>query len=247
MKHQATVLRVNRNAAGVRFPFDRIYFFKKEAREHLAKIFSCALVIVPSKPFIALLSDTIKTYSCEVGKVYPMKRRDEEQSLHKMESELPIHDVVVNYENYLGLVPILYLQKVSRQKKADPEKTMPAYLRAKLKPPPGHSWRQSVSRRTSSAGLSTGERAMANMRNMFQDTFNAQSYFLMNGEEYQPICTVCSNSLAMVTGQCHLGEERCFEKLSQVNQSNYRLNMDNYLSWLKNVGEPELQLETENE
>lgn len=240
MRHQAIILRVDRNAAGARIPFDKIYFFKREAQEHLSRVFRCALVVVPTKPFIEMVKNTIQTHSCKVGKVYPMKRRDEEQSLQMMKDALPIHNIVDNYKNYVGLVPMLYLQNDSK-----PKEIQPQYMRATaMKPKPG-----SISRRGKkgvTAQLSI-DRAHANMRSMFQDTFTARSYFIMDGEKYQPVCTGCPNSLAMVTGQCNLGDRECLEKLSQVNRSNFRINMTKYLDWLKNVGEPELQLETENE
>ncbi len=240
MKHKAVILRVSRNAAGARIPFDKIYFFKRESQEHLPKIFRCALVIVPTKPFVELVKDTIQTHSCKVGKVYPLKRRDEEQALQAMRDELPIHDIINNYKNYVGLIPLLYLQNDDK-----PKEIAPQYIRATaLKPRPSNVSRSGKRGRT---GKEHNDLATANMRSMFQDTFTARSYFIMDGEKYQPVCTGCPNSLAMVTGQCHLGDHECMEKLSQVNRSNFHVNMHKYLDWLKNVGEPELQLEADNE
>lgn len=235
MKHQALILRVGRNSAGVRFPFDKVYFFKKEARKCLTRIYRCALVIVPSKTFIELLTDTTQHHACSVGKVYPMQRRDEEQCLRQMHQELPISDVVSNYKNYLGLIPILFLQN-----RNNPEKISPQYLRATLR-----DKARRIRKKKSAAQAATD--ASDNMLDMFQDTFTSDSYFIMDGEEYSPVCAVCPNSLGMVTGQCRLGGNMCFDKLSQVNSSNFRVNMKKYLHWLRNVGEPELKLEAGNE
>ncbi len=239
MQHQAVILRVNRNAAGSRFPFDKIYFFKREAQEHLPRIFRCALVVVPTKPFIAMVSAAAEAFKCNPGKVYPMKRKDEEKMAQMMKDELPIHDVIVNYKNYVGLVPILYLQHDK-----NPKEIVPEYMHASKKPRPAN-YRPAKAKKGQKSTVP--ERSTSNMRRMFQDTFTSRSYFLMDGEKFSPVCTICPNSLLMVTGACHLGDQTCFEKLSQVKPSNFRKNMQQYLDWLKQVGEPELQLEAENE
>lgn len=238
MRHKAIILRVNRNAAGAHFPFDKMYFFKKGAQEHFSRIFRCAMVVVPTKPFIQMVVSAVEAHACSVGKVYPLKRCDEEKMAKAMRDELPINDVIANYKNYVGLVPILYLQR--RETK---EEIVPQYLHASQKVRPGRALRP-IWRKTKT---SAAERAHDNIRRMFSDTFTSRSYFLMDNEKYSPICTVCENSLLMVTGKCRLGDRVCFEKLAQVKPSNFRKNMNRYLDWVKQVGEPELKLEAENE
>ena len=243
MQHKAIILRLNRNVAGAKFPFDKTYFFKKEARKHLPRIFRSALVIAPAKSFAEMLGKIVVEPLCAAGKAYPIRRRDEETTLQTMKEELPIHDVVSNYENYLGLVPILFLQNRSK-----PSDITPRYLHADMKIVPGQSWRRTRNkRRTRYTAQEVENRALDNMQDMLQDVFTSESYFLIDGEEYQPVCTACANSLAMVTGQCHLGGGNCLENLARVDRSNFRRNMDQYANWLKGVGEPELQLETKDE
>lgn len=238
MKHQAVILRVNRHAAGARFPFDKVYFFKREAQEHLPRIFRCALVIMPTKPFVGMVSEATEAFTCHAGKVYPLKRRDGEKMTQMMKDELPIRDVIANYKNYVGLIPILYLQNEDKPKEIAPE-----YLHATKKPRPSRG----RARRKKGQKSDAPARSVANMRRMFQDTFTSRSYFLIDGQKFSPVCTVCPNSLLMVTGECHLGDQECYEKLSQVKPSNFRKNMAQYIDWVKRVGEPELQLEDENE
>ncbi len=110
MKHKAIILRVNRNAAGARFPFDRVYFFKKEAQEHLSRIFQCALVIDPTKTFAEMLKTIVNAYSCKSGAVNTLKRRDEDAAKKEIDANNPILHIIENYKRYVGLVPILYLQ-----------------------------------------------------------------------------------------------------------------------------------------
>jgi len=238
MKHKAVILRVNRNAAGSRFPFDKVYFFKKESCAQLHKIFRFALVIPSTKCFVHMLKDTVKAYPCEVGKVYPMKRRDEESTLRMISEELPINDVVHNYKNYVGLVPILF----SRNDKVAGN-IVPSYMHASLKTPPNTGYRSRVAR----SKISSYELANRNMQSMIRDSVKSDAYFIADGEEYQPVCSICPNSLANIVGDCQLGVPLCFDKLSRVSQTNFRKNMYRYSQWLEKTGEPELKLEIGDE
>jgi hypothetical protein len=241
VKHQAIILRINRNVAGARFPFDKVYFFKKEAKQHLPRVFSHALVIAPTKPFIEMVSESIAS-SCKVGKVYPMRRRDEEVMGKVIAEELPIHDVVANYKNYMALIPILFLTNHKKKTQINP-----AYLYASRKPRPARRpTRNWQGKYTKQSGTKV-ERSDHNMYRMMHNAFTSRSYFLMEGEKFQPVCIACPNNLLMITDQCRLGSSTCFEKLAQVKPSNFRKNMNRYVKWLKQVGEPEIQLEDDNE
>jgi len=230
VKHVVRVFRVVRNVAGSSYPFDKTYFFNKEARDLLPHIFPHALVIAINKPFVGMIEEALKRAAAEEGKVYPMSRRDEDKLRKECAAENPIIDVVLNYKKYIGVVPVLFLQ--NRKDPGKKKQVVPQYLHAFKKTQPG--------RRGPRSGAQ--ERADANMRRMMQNTFTGRSYFLSQGEEHRPVCSICTNSLAMITGQCHLGDSECFENLAQTKPSDYHANMKRFAEWVKRLDEPEITL-----
>jgi hypothetical protein len=234
VKHGLTIFRVERHVAGGTFPFDKIYFFKREAVKLLPRVFPHAFVIFPNKPFVKMIEEAITC--CKIGKVYPMARSDEEKLKKMVSAQNPIQDVIFNYKKYVGVVPILFLQ--DRNKKM---RVKPAYLHADSKARPGRYCRH--------YGIKSKARdnALENMQRMMRDAVTGRSYFLSDGKEFRPVCSICTNSLAMITGQCHLGNQACFENLAQTKPSDYRKNMLRYNSWIKELNEPEVALEVPNE
>lgn len=233
MKHEVVIFRVERNVAGGSFPFDKTYFFKREALKLLPRVFPHAFVIFPNKPFVKMIEDSIKRTPCQAGKVYPIARSDEEKLKKMVTEENPIQDVVFNYKKYVGVVPILFLQDRNKKKKVKP-----AYLHAASKVKPGRYYGK---KRKAAA------QALENMQRMMRDAVTGRSYMLSEGEEFRPVCSICSNSLAMITGQCHLGERSCFENLAQTKPSDYRKNMQRYNEWVRRLNEPEISLEVGDE
>lgn len=233
MKHEVVIFRVEKGVAGKTFPFDKTYFFKRSAAKLLPRIFPHAFVLFPNKPFINMIEETIAAVTCHVGKVYPALRADEGRLKQMMAAQNPIQDVVSNYKKYVGVVPILFLQDKNKRKRV-----VPAYLRASPKVASGR-----YHGKKSRAHV----RALENMRRMMRDAVTGRSYFLSGGEEFRPVCSICSNSLAMITGQCHLGDNQCYENLAQTKPSDYRKNMLRYNKWIERLNEPEISLEANNE
>jgi len=233
MKHEVVIFRVERNIAGGSFPFDKTYFFKKEAVKLLPRIFPHAFVIFPNKPFVKMIEETITRSTCHSGKVYPVSRADEGIIRKMIESQNPIKDVIFNYKKYVGVVPVLFLQDTNSKKHVKP-----AYLHASSKKKPGRHYAKKQQAHVV---------ALENMQRMMRDALTGRAYFLSGGEEFRPVCSICSNSLAMITGQCQLGEKQCFTNLAQTKPSDYRKNMLRYNSWVRRLDEPEITLEAPNE
>jgi hypothetical protein len=233
VKHELVIFRVERNVAGGTFPFDKTYFFKRQAVALLPRVFPHAFVIFPNKPFVKMIEEAITRCTCQMGKVYPMARSDEEKLKKLTGDQNPIQDIIFNYKKYVGVVPILFLQ--DRKKK---KRVKPAYLHATSKTRPGRYYGKKTKAHA---------KALENMQRMMRDAVTGRSYFLSEGEEFRPVCSICTNSLAMITGQCHLGDRECFENLAQTKPSDYRKNMLRYNKWIKQLNEPELALEVGNE
>jgi hypothetical protein len=226
---------VERNVAGGSYPFDKTYFFKKEARGLVPRIFPHAFVIFPNKPFVKMIENAVARGVCQAGKVYPMARSDEDKLKKMVSDQNPIQDVIFNYKKYIGVIPILFLQD---RKKGKKKNVKPAYLHASSKVKPGRYYGKKKKAHM---------QALENMQRMMRDAVTGRSYLLSEGEEFRPVCSICSNSLAMITGQCHLGDKECFDKLAQTKPSDFRKNMLRYNEWIKKLNEPELELEAGNE
>jgi len=244
VKHEVTIFRVHRNQAGSTYPFDKTYFFRKEDKELLGKIFPNALVLYINKAFINMVKDTLKESKIQTGKVYPMRRSDEDQLKARVRDVNPIQTIMEDYKKYLAVIPILYLgngTKPLRYKEKGKTKEKeavcsPAYLHASAKRSPRRDWKP---RRMGPAFF----RARENIKEMMKDVITGRSFFLADGEEYRPVCSICSNSLAMIAGQCVLGGAECIRKLAQTKPSHFRKNMQNYKTWVSKLEEPDIQVE----
>lgn len=214
MKHSAIILRVQGTAARNIFPFDKVYFFKREEIPPLSRIFRHALVIFPNYTFVNILDRAIKLFGWVSGKAFPVSRWDEEKLKEKIKEHNPLADILVNHTKYMAVIPILFLRLMEE------EKIAPAYLYTRM--------------------ITLEKKRL--LRKVMSD-----SYFLSDGEEFRPICSICTNSLELFAGKCLFGSSKCMKSLLQTKPSEFMKNIRRYRAWANQLDEPAISLEKGNE
>lgn len=231
MKHEAVILRVDRNRAGAIFPFDKVYFFEKSAEDTLPRIFTHAFVISPTTQFVNMVRDVVWNsvghMVCQTGKAHALSRRDEHKLKERMDNRHPIYEVIANPQGYLAVIPMLFLRGRANREKTEKPAIYPIYIHAPGKvrfiPMPGN----------------VELNKERNMKNMMS-TAAQHAYFLSEGEAFRPICVLCPRSLYMLSGQCQFGDIVCYSSLAQIKPGDYQKNMRKYREWVGALEEPEI-------
>lgn len=246
--NQAIVLRVHRNVAGVSFPWDCVYFFRRSEEKLLPKIFPCSLVLVMTKRFTRLVKKAVDNPrgDAEASMAYPHHRRDEKKLAARVKRRAPIKDVMTNPADYVALIPTLHLKGTHAQGKSGP-----AYLTARPRAPAPRS--VSAARRATQNKKKTGQVfvdkgkfisshqiRMSILRKLVHEAMTSRAYFLFYGEKIQPVCLCCPNNLDFMDGKCIFGEEKCYKSLDQAKHSDFVEALHLYKEIVVSGNEPEV-------
>lgn len=216
---QAVILRLHRNVAGMLFPWDCIYFFKRADEALLPQIFPCSLVIDTSSSFIRKLKHAFTSPYGDRGldNAFPMHRWEEEEAAARVRRKPPMDDVFMDPRRYVALIPTLHL----RGRYGKKGQSGPVYLAARL--------RTRAMKRHKGKFLSpTPDERLANLQHMMSNLVTAKSYFLHRGEKIQPVCLCCRNSLEFLDGRCTFGTPECYKNLLQANASDFAAGLHLY-------------------
>lgn len=246
---QAIVLRVHRNIAGVSFPWDCVYFFRRSEEQLLPRIFPNSLVLVMTKRFTRLVKQAVENPRGDTEKsmAYPHHRQDEKKLLAQVQRKSPIEGVLKDYANYIALVPTLHL------KGANPEgKSGPVYLTAR---PRARASRSTASTRRASRSkkkqgkqvyeekgqlISSQVMRLNLLRKLVGEAMSNNAYFLFRGEKIQPVCLCCPNNLEFLDGKCTFGESKCYTALEQAKHSDFVEALNFYKQMVQEAKEPEV-------
>lgn len=203
---KAVILRVDRIVAGREIPFDKMYFFERSITPLLPHIFPFSLVLTLTEQFAAQLAEYYTKSSERFAKPrhFPMHRRDEGSiSEEALCSEFT--SVLRAPASYWMVVPVLHLtHKLGT--------SVPTYLNA-VQP--------RVARKMEKEPLRSYEKNEELRRKVTSLLDSIESYMLIAGKKYQPICLACANHLEMLNGRCFFGSAVCYNQLVQLCPSNF--------------------------
>jgi len=229
MRHDILSLRVKKTVSGSIFPFDKVYFFPIEQEKIIPEVFQTAFVILPNKKFSKLLSNVRTESECKTGKSYTFDRSQISNRARHFNGNVEIKKIIKYYKDYISVIPILYLRRM------DNGGSRPAYLFAQPKLPKNYRRVYSYMPRHVSAQSAINSNTKYLSSNVYSVT---KSYMLYRKQKIQPICSVCPNSLSMITGGCSFGDGACYRHLSRLDSTTFADNMNNYLKWIRFLYEP---------
>jgi len=225
--HNAVVLRVSRNLAGVEFPWDRVYFFRRAEEQLLPQFFPCALITPLSKRFVKRIKK-VQAKPIAPPTVHPYRRKDEKKLKKRVERRSPLDVVLGDPNKYIALVPILHLQHHHGRGKVGP-----VYLTARPKLPP-------LGKKDPKAAQAVQAKAQEEidlgLKTLMRDSVNAQTYFIVEGEKIKPVCVACPNNLEALNGRCHFGQAECYELLARAQISDFRRGLKAYQKIARELG-----------
>jgi len=240
----AVVLRVDRTLAGTEFPWDRVYFFRRDEEEFLAKYFPCSLVTPLTKRFLKRLKKvvggTAEARKNKGATSHAFRRKGQKKLEKRAERRSPIEAVLEDPQLYVVLVPILHLQhhrgrgnvgpmyltarpriKSLSQHKSDTDETQKKQRLTKAgkpyKKPPNY---KSPEERAAQAD--------ANLKALTRDSICAKTYFIVEGERIEPVCVACPKNLEALNGRCQFGQEACYDNLARAQISDFRRGLREY-------------------
>jgi hypothetical protein len=240
----AIVLRVDRTLAGTEFPWDRVYFFRRDEEELLGLYFPCFLVTPLTKRLmkrvkkvVGITGDARRTLATTS---HAYRRKGQKKLENRVARRSPLDAVIDDPASYVALVPILHLQHHRGQGKVGP-----MYLTAQ---PRIKSIRQSEEdkkeaqkkQRLTKAGKpykkpnnykSPEERAReadTRLKQLMRDAICAKTYFIVDGERIEPVCVACPKNLEALNGRCQFGHEQCYDNLTRSQVSDFRRGLREY-------------------
>lgn len=191
MKNQIVALKINRNQAGVKIPYDKLYFVCREDRDLIPKTFEYALVLPVSDDLVAQIFELVpKTVS-----VYQHRRNDhllkqptclDGRSLTTREQEAWWRTNFIEKYDLLQRVAVVPVLLAHKRKRA-----LPRYLTSRR-------WMSSVQNRDN-----TGVHEYAYVATPLSAPH----------DKIQPICNMCPRQLLQLTGACTPGDEICYRSL----------------------------------
>lgn len=203
---RALILRVERGEAGKTLPFDKLYFFRKSDEHTAARVFPYSLVLTLTTGF----ADRIKRVVSGADEVrgYPLHRRDEKVLGEQLKTEEVFNEVFKDRAKFVAVIPTLYMhtQTIDETGKTV-SGSAPKYLCA------------TPARHTSRSGR-RGARSFdrnattAHHRDLMDKLQSVQSYILVDGQKYRPICVACPNHMEVLQGRCYFGSDACYTHLS---------------------------------
>lgn len=208
---EIVVLRIKRTEAGKKFPFDIVYFFRKNLEETIAKIFKSGIVI----PITKSMKQDIQSI-CD--------KTDPEMRLHTFNrndgaelNENPLDIILHKTSKDLMFVPILFA-RYGRVKVAEAEKQtrriFPLYLAA------NH-------RKTSAKNIAS--------------LLSTRAYLLFNGQKIRPVCLACPLHMLAITGQCKANLDECYRKITRAAPSTFTRALKKYNEHASQLHEPEIK------
>lgn len=204
MPEQVIVVKVHRDAAGDTIPYDKLYFFNRENRDLIPKIFGYALVLpVEEKLISSLLPLTPKTISH-----YKQRRDDAALNVDTLldgrvdskstREEWWETNVLEKYDfsNRVAVVPVL-------TRKAR-NKIHPVYLTSQ-------KWYTRQQTKTAKYRHSRAPAATINQ------SISELAYLATPepppDDKVSPLCSICPRSLSHLQGKCFPGENVCYHAL----------------------------------
>jgi hypothetical protein len=243
VKHRVIILRVHRTLAGAFCAWDKLYFFREEARDLIPRVFSSCLILGINRPLVKMIRAVIdpldKRHRPVPGKVFPVQRGDEGPLKEEMGEHPPMDEVLANKRKYLVVIPVLFHARKGDKDGKLESQSYPVYLGAGS-PKPG-VLRQQFKRqsRKSPNNPTASQLAAKNQKNLVHSAVHNNAAFYYRGEMIEPICGACSRSLFMLAGRCQFGEKACYDALASQTPSDFIKNMRTYQKYAREAAELE--------
>lgn len=208
-------VRIQKQKIGIKFPHDKVYFFTREDRSLIPKIFRFALVMPVTEDFLSAL----KQLPPRCISTHKFLRDDKEK---KKPTHLTANtatknkewwnDLITEYDliNRVAVVPILTINKANKLK--------PQYLTAK-------QWFKRQGERFNDEKKKIRKRtarrrppSATKRSRIFKPAVSELSYLSTPYEEphniIQPICSICPMAFKHLSGECTPGQKLCYENLN---------------------------------
>lgn len=176
-------LRVGKDTAGKKFPFDRVYIVNYEDRAVIEQLFRYALVL----PVEGVLREQLEAVKPDSYTNRTFDRNDAESAPAKIDTT----DWVNLFKDGEWVMVVPLLPKWMKR-------NVPQYLVAE-------SWYDRHMVRVKGKGKT----AVA----VRPSPFTGRSYLQTPHKKIRPICVVCPRMILHQNGECQIGEKICFESL----------------------------------
>ena len=176
-------LRVGKDTAGKKFPFDRVYIVNYEDRAVIEQLFRYALVL----PIEGALRQQLEAVKPDTYENLTFDRNDAESAPAKIDQT----DWVALFKDGEWIMVVPLLPKWMK-------KNIPQYLIAE-------TWYSTHSVHIRGKGKVKSERR--------ESPFTNRSYLQTPHKKIRPICVVCPRMVLHQNGECQIGDKVCFESL----------------------------------
>ena len=176
-------LRVGKDQAGKKFPFDRVYIVNYDDRAAIEQMFRYALVL----PIEGALRDQLTSVT---PKTYHNRTFDRDDAVN-VAAEIDQKDWLELFKDGEWVMAVPLLPKWMK-------KNMPQYLLAE-------GWYDQHTVRVIGKGKKKTPRR--------ESPFTNRSYLQTPQKKIRPICVVCPRMVLHQNGECQIGDKVCFESL----------------------------------
>ena len=176
-------LRVGKDMAGKKFPFDRVYIVNYENRAVIEQLFRYALVL----PVEGALRTQLESVKPDTYTNRTFNRDDKESTSEKIDAS----DWVELFKDGEWVMAVPLLPKWMK-------KNIPQYLIAE-------TWYSQHTVRVAGKGKQKSARR--------ESPFTNRSYLQTPHKKIRPICVVCPRMVLHQNGECQIGDKVCFESL----------------------------------
>jgi hypothetical protein len=198
------VVKIDRNTAGTKIPYDKLYFFRYEDRHLVPEVFSFALVMPVDDDMKHILSGLSTKYvrdytyhkSPDTNLGTPTPFTETRGTQRAISDWWQAHFEEFDYENRVAVVPIL--------PRAIRNKLAPTYLASPR-------WFREIHARSR-----RNKRAL-NVLPAAKAAISELAYlstpFKAPNDKIRPLCSICPRLLLHVQGQCVPGQRICYSSL----------------------------------
>lgn len=176
-------LRVGKDMAGKKFPFDRVYIVNYEDRAVIEQLFRYAIVLP--------VEGTLRTQLESVKPASYLNRTFDRNDTENTAAKIDDRDWKELFQDGEWVMVVPLLPKWMK-------KNMPQYLIAE-------GWYSQHSVRIRGKGKVKSERR--------ESPFTNRSYLQTPHKKIRPICVVCPRMVLHQNGECQIGDKVCFESL----------------------------------
>ena len=196
----------------LRVPFDKLYMFPREHEDLIPRMFPFSMVqFLSDQGFRWILRQVgarLTRKTCPVVQLHRERQGRKLQDRVTFKVEDVLQEAIANPGDYLVVVPMLFRYRPGID---DEGKSTPMYIM------------------TNKKHLSQEARKNYDKNVKKWNTEDAaRVYHIVHGKKVVPICTMCPNSMSLITGDCFYGSDTCSDHLSIEAKTAFQENIERF-------------------